>query len=174
MCAIFTDHPRIVAPRLTLRPLAPSDSPRLTRLINDFGVARMSTRIPYPYRAADAEVFLAAREGERPRFALEHPDYGFMGTIGIENRGGPLPELGYWLGRPYWGRGYATEAVSALLQWARDARDLRAVASGHFDDNPASGRVLDKAGFLYTGIVEPRFSTARKAVATTRMMVWLA
>jgi RimJ/RimL family protein N-acetyltransferase len=84
------------------------------------------------------------------------------------------PEIGYWLGRPYWGRGFATEAVLGLLAWIKGARLAKAVISGHFDDNNASGRVLQKAGFLYTGVIEPRYSTARAAVAQTRMMVWIA
>jgi RimJ/RimL family protein N-acetyltransferase len=62
----------------------------------------------------------------------------------------------------------------AVLSWAREVWGRRAVVSGHFADNPASGRVLEKAGFLYTGEVQPRHSTARGEVAPTRMMVWLA
>ena len=174
MCAIRIDHPRIVSPRLSLRALAGSDVSRLTRLIDDIGVAGMTTRIPHPYGRADALAFFSAeRDKGSWSLAVNHPDDGFIGVVALDRKSGPLPELGYWLGRPYWGRGYATEAVGALLQWARDARDLRAVTAGHFDDNPASARVLDKAGF-YTGVVEPRFSTARGATCRTRMMVWLA
>ena len=175
MCAVFTDYPRIIAPRLTLRPPAPADAPRLTRLIDDFGVARMTSRVPHPYGPGDAQTFFdgLSKSNDDWRFAVEHPDYGFIGVISLDRREGAFRELGYWLGRPFWGRGYATEAACALLQWARDARDLRAAAAGHFEDNPTSGRVLDKAGFLYTGVVEPRFSKARGAVASTRMMVWM-
>jgi RimJ/RimL family protein N-acetyltransferase len=84
------------------------------------------------------------------------------------------PEIGYWLGRPFWGRGLATEAVSGALSWAKKAWRRRMVVSGHFADNPASGRVLEKAGFLYTGEIRPRHSVARGVSADTRMMVWLA
>ena len=82
--------------------------------------------------------------------------------------------MGYWIGRPYWGQGYATEAATAALAWAGAGWGKRLVVSGHFADNPASGRVLEKAGFLYTGVVEPRHSKARGEAAATRMMVWLA
>jgi RimJ/RimL family protein N-acetyltransferase len=83
-------------------------------------------------------------------------------------------EIGYWLGRPFWGRGYMTEAVDAALLWAGDGWGRRYLLAGHFADNPASGQVLVKAGFLYTGDVVPRFSMARGEEAPTRMMVWLA
>ena len=83
--------------------------------------------------------------------------------------------MGYWIGRPYWGQGYATEAAAGAVGWAgADAGASGWVVAGHFADNPASGRVLEKAGFLYTGVVAPQFSKARGAVAPTRMMVWLA
>jgi RimJ/RimL family protein N-acetyltransferase len=97
-----------------------------------------------------------------------------MGVLGVHPTDGPASELGYWIGRPFWGAGYMTEAVTAALDWARDSWGRRILASGHFADNDASGRVLAKAGFLYTGEVEPRFSVARGEEAATRMMVWLA
>ncbi|HEX7887447.1 MAG TPA: GNAT family N-acetyltransferase, partial [Phenylobacterium sp.] len=80
-----------------------------------------------------------------------------------------------WFGRPFWGRGYATEAVTGALRWAGSDWRKNVVWAGHFADNPASGQVLCKAGFLYTGDVEPRPSVARGGAAVpTRMMVWLA
>jgi RimJ/RimL family protein N-acetyltransferase len=83
-------------------------------------------------------------------------------------------EVGYWLGRPFWGFGYMTEALSAAMAWAAGPWGRRWMVSGHFDDNPASGRVLIKAGFLPTGEIRWRFSLARGEAAPTRMMVWLA
>ena len=82
--------------------------------------------------------------------------------------------MGYWLGRPYWGQGLATEAASAALVWAGEGWRRRYLMAGHFADNPASGQVLCKTGFLYTGEVVPRHSLARGEAAPTRMMVWLA
>ena len=95
---------------------------------------------------------------------------GVLGLKQIER-----PDLGFWLGRPFWNRGYATEAVRGALGWVK--RDWRkpVVTAGHFADNPASGQVLCKAGFLYTGDVERRPSLARgRTDVPTRMMVWLA
>ena len=94
--------------------------------------------------------------------------------IGLFEDGDVGPEVGYWIGRPFWGRGYATEALEAGLVWASRKWKRRALVAGHFSDNPASGRVLEKAGFLYTGEVRTGFSRARGADAQTRRMVWLA
>ena len=79
------------------------------------------------------------------------------------------------LGRPFWNRGYATEAARAALKWAKRDWGRKVVVAGHFADNPASGQVLVKSGFLYTGDVEMRACTARGGALTpTRLMVWLA
>ena len=94
-----------------------------------------------------------------------------MGVLGFHPKVGLSPEIGYWIGRPFWGAGYMTEAVIAALEWARQGWAKRLLVSGHFADNAASGRVLVKAGFLYTGEVESRHSTARGEAADTRMMV---
>jgi RimJ/RimL family protein N-acetyltransferase len=70
------------------------------------------------------------------------------------------PEIGYWIARPYWGQGYATEAAGGVLEVARLLGHGR-VSAGHFVDNPASGRVLRKLGFVPTGVTRPRMSCAR-------------
>ena len=103
MCAISTIE-RITTPRLRLRPLALSDATRLATLINDYDVARMTSEIPHPYALEDATAYLegrAARSSNSWRFAIERPDEGLIGTVGLTRRDGPLLELGYWLGRPY-------------------------------------------------------------------------
>jgi len=163
--------------RLTLRSLRPGDAPRMALLVDDFDIARMTTRIPHPFRLEHAEDFIARMErrdpGREAVFAIEHADDGLLGVVGLHP--GPAgTEIGYWLGRPSWGRGYATEAVLAALDWASADWGRRFIASGHFADNLASAHVLSKAGFLYTGDVVRRFSVARAEEASTRMMVWLA
>jgi RimJ/RimL family protein N-acetyltransferase len=175
----MVDQPEtITTARLRLRTPRAGDAVRLAELANDFDVARMTTGIPHPYAAADAKAFLARQAAhDRARqavFAIEHPQDGFIGVMGFHPKTPPAPEVGYWIGRPYWGHGYATEAAKAALNWARGVWGKRFVVSGHFADNPASGRVLEKAGFLYTGVVQPQFSKARGEDAATRMMVWLA
>jgi RimJ/RimL family protein N-acetyltransferase len=177
MCAIETRE-RIATERLVLRRPGLQDAARIADLINDYDVARMLTRVPHPYGLGDAEAFLGTDEAREASFLIEHPSFGPIGMIGLHDGPNelvplPIPELGYWLGRTFWGNGFATEAATAVLGWAR-ARGMRAAASGHYADNPASGRVLEKAGFLYTGEVRPRDSAARGEAVDTRMMVWLA
>jgi len=163
--------------RLTLRAPRADDAPRMAVLANDFDVARMTTNIPHPFALADAEAFLAHIERTDPAreavFAVEVDGEGFAGVLGFHTRCGLGPEIGYWLGRPFWGRGYASEAAGAAAAWAAEDWGKRALVSGHFADNPASGQVLVKTGFIYTGEVQHRMSKARGETAATRMMVWL-
>jgi len=107
-------------------------------------------------------------------FLIEHEDQGPVGVLGLFEDDDLAPEAGYWIGRPFWGRGFATEALEGALVWAGKRWKRRALVAGHFADNPASGRVLEKAGFLYTGETRKRFSKARGEPVDTRMMVWLA
>jgi RimJ/RimL family protein N-acetyltransferase len=170
--------PTLSTPRLTLRALRPADAPAMSRLVDDRGVAAMTTSIPHPFPVGAAEAFIermAHAEPEREGvFALEADGDGFIGVLGFHPDGRGALEIGYWLGRAFWGRGYMTEAVDAALDWAGGVWGRRYLLAGHFADNPASGKVLVKTGFLYTGEVIPRYSMARGAEAPTRMMVWLA
>lgn len=176
--SVIERSPRIETRRLSLRAPTLDDAGRIAGLANDLDVARMTTRLPHPYLPEDAESFLTRMADLDYRrdavFVIDHEDEGPLGVIGLHSNGAFAPEIGYWLGRPYWGRGFATEAAVAVLGWAKAERRCRAVVSGHFADNPASGQVLVKCGFLYTGVVEPRHSIARGDIARTRMMVWLA
>lgn len=164
--------------RLTLRTPAPGDASRMAELASDIGVARMTTSIPYPYKTDQARDFIdrmhARDAAVETAFSIVSPTDDFMGVVGFHPDQDGATELGYWLGRPYWGVGYMTEAVVTALEWARESWAKRYLLSGHFADNPASGRVLCKTGFLYTGDIRPRHSMARREAAPTRMMVWLA
>ena len=161
-----------------LRAPIAQDAVYVAELANDIDVARMTSQVRHPYRLSDAETFLSVQAQADPQreqvFPIEHPLFGPMGMVGVHSAGDVVPELGYWLGRTFRSRGFATEAARAVVGWARDAWGRRALVAGHFADNPASGRVLEKAGFLYTGEVRPRFSLGRGREVETRMMVWLA
>ncbi|MDO9222835.1 MAG: GNAT family N-acetyltransferase [Caulobacter sp.] len=175
--SVITATPRIDTRRLTLRAPRPQDAPRLASLCNEFDIARMTSRMPWPYGLADAESFIAHQALADPRteaaFLIEHDDEGVVGGLGFHPAAaGPL-EVGYWVGKPYWGRGIASEALVGAMTWAGREWKKRVVAAGHFSDNPASGRVLCRAGFLYTGQVELRASTARGEAAPLRAMIWL-
>ena len=177
MCVI-EPSPVVETRRLALRAPGAQDISRLAGLANDIDVARMTLRMPHPYTVEDAEAFVLAVAGQDPRraatFLIEHEDHGPVGVIGLFEDGDPAPEVGYWIGRPFWGRGYATEALEGAMAWASRRGRRRALVAGHFADNPASGRVLEKAGFMYTGEVRRGFSRARGAETRTRRMVWLA
>jgi RimJ/RimL family protein N-acetyltransferase len=177
MCVI-EERPVIETQRLRLRVPAQADLDRVAAFCADHDVARMTTRMPSPYTRGHAEDFVA-RCGTQDRsrdntFAIELDGEGLVGVIGLFSHPNGQVELGYWIGRPYWGQGFATEATRGALDWARHVWNKRYIAAGHFADNDASGRVLIKAGFLYTGVVEHKPSIARGALAATRMMVWLA
>ncbi|WP_339913535.1 GNAT family N-acetyltransferase [uncultured Brevundimonas sp.] len=177
MCVI-EPTPVIETRRLVLRAPGMSDLERLAALANDADIARMTLRMPHPYAVTDAEAFLHNVQVQDPRrsatFLIEHEDLGPVGVIGLFEDGDPMPETGYWIGRPFWGRGFATEALEGALVWASRQWKRRALVAGHFADNPASGRVLEKAGFLYTGETRRAFSRSRNAMTDTRRMVWLA
>jgi RimJ/RimL family protein N-acetyltransferase len=174
----LTRRPSLRTARLDLRPPQMADARRLAALANDFDVTRMTGSMPYPFTLADAEAFVRPAEEAEPSqaamFVIELPGEGPVGAIGLDPDGILAVEVGYWLGRPYWGRGYATEALAALLAWARDGWRRRCVTARHFADNPASGAVLIKAGFLYTGRVGPWPCRSRGEDVPTRWMVWLA
>jgi len=142
--------------RLTLRPGWPEDAPALTAAIAHEQVVRMTSRVPWPYGLSDAEAFLAHPADPHHPVCLitAHPAPGespeLVGGVGLYDADG-AHDLGYWLTPRAWGKGYATEAARAMLAHARHGLALARVQAGHFSDNPASGRVLRKLGFLPTG-----------------------
>jgi RimJ/RimL family protein N-acetyltransferase len=168
----------ITTPRLTLRPPQERDVAALARMASDYAIASMTTRMPHPYGEEDARQFVAlTSRQDRARentFIVEAGDEGVVGALGFHRTPEGGLEMGYWIGRPFWDRGFATEAARGALRWADEVWRRRVIVAGHFADNPASANVLIKAGFLYTGEVQRRHSRARGAIAPTRMMVWLA
>lgn len=151
--------------RLLLRPPWPEDWCEILGGIADEGVVRNLARAPWPYRPQHAREFVSRPATPHyPRFVVSRADdAALIGCVGIDPADGAA-ELGYWIARPHWGRGYATEAGRAALEIARMLGHSRVVAS-HFLDNPASGRVLRKLGFAPTGAVRPRYSCGRGADA---------
>jgi RimJ/RimL family protein N-acetyltransferase len=155
--------------RLLLRPLWPEDAQALFAAINDEKIVCNLARAPWPYTLEDARSFAArAQHPHLPHFLLTLPgDAGqtLVGCCGLGERdedgtGTGDVELGYWIARDHWGKGYATEAARAVIANAWIIGHRRLVAS-HFVDNPASGAVLRRLGFQPTGIVRPRFSAGR-------------
>ncbi len=144
--------------RLILRPLTAADAPDIVRFAGEWEVARHTARIPHPYKAADAEAWLAGidaarAEGRELVFAIQgREDRAFRGAIGLtivrdENEAA----AGFWLGRPYWGRGYVTEALERLLRFAFEELGVAQVRAAARPENPASIRVQEKAGMALLG-----------------------
>jgi RimJ/RimL family protein N-acetyltransferase len=139
-----------------LRPWKKSDRASLTRQANNPNVARtLRDRFPSPYSEADAKSWLAVVTEERPPHHLAIAVEGeAVGGIGLQFQTDVhrrSAELGYWLGEPYWGRGIMTEAVRAFTEYAFETFGLCRIFAGVFETNPASGRVLEKAGYALEG-----------------------
>ncbi len=162
----------IGTPRLKLRRLRMSDAQRIAQFCDDPGVGRNLAMTPLPYLPVAAEGWIMINAARAPHgrdfvYAIDLPSEGLIGMIGAHRRGEDSFEVGYWLGRPYWGQGFATESATAFVS---EAGKLGALEAGHFVDNPASGRVLSKVGFAYTGETKPMFSLGRgESVACKRM-----
>ena len=160
-------------PRLLLRPGFPEDAPALAAAIADESVVRNLAAVPWPYSVRDAEAFLACpRDPILPSLLIFERGSGapqLIGSCGLGRRPSGSVEMGYWIAKPFWGRGYATEACRALVEIAR-ALGLPQLEGSHFLDNPASARVLEKLGFEPLGIVAPRLSCARGQEVPARLM----
>ncbi|HEX9948134.1 MAG TPA: GNAT family N-acetyltransferase [Allosphingosinicella sp.] len=159
--------------RLLLRPGWTQDAPALFEAIADERIVRNLATAPWPYRPGDAEAFLATeRRASEPSlliFLCTNGSPELVGAIGFGRHPSGELEFGYWIAREHWGRGYATEAGRAVLATARHGLRLKRLGSGHFLDNPASGRVLEKLGFRPTGRVVPRYSAGRGDMAPCRL-----
>ena len=143
--------------RLLLRTPIQADASRIASLAGDFEVASMTGTIPHPYSEEMAASWIGGlHKGEEGvAFAI---DLGseLIGCIGYRALAPTHAEMGYWIGRPYWGQGYATEAARAMigLIFAREEYDY--LTAGHFADNPASARVISKLGFEASGEIRRR------------------
>jgi RimJ/RimL family protein N-acetyltransferase len=122
-------------------------------------VADTTVNIPHPYEAGMAETWIAGRDEEYARgagvtFAITDGKTGaLLGAIGLHLQ--PRfrrAEMGYWIGAPYWNRGYATEAARAVLGFGFETVGLHRIYAAHFTRNPASGRVMEKTGMQREGV----------------------
>ena len=141
--------------RLVLRAPQLVDAKAIAALANDRRIAENTSRIPHPYRLPDAESWIAGANslpGEST-FLITLADGTIIGACGLDMRDGPNPEIGYWLGVRHWRKGYATEAVRALIDHAfEDAPEQKALQSSVRVTNPASRHVMEKCGFQWTGV----------------------
>src|SRR5439155_26735367 len=137
--------PVLATARLQLRPLQSEDASTIAALANDRRIAENTARIPHPYTFADAEGFLRYLDESETEtaFAITLADDALIGICGLRTTPRKAPEIGYWLGAPYWGHGYATEAARAVIDHAFEDLGLERLEAGARVSNPASRRFLE-------------------------------
>ena len=148
--------------RLKLRPFDETDAERVEYLLNDREIASNTRRIDYPYPKGGGAKWIAthapSREsGDGYAFAICRTDEAgvesLIGAIGLEiNKEDHNAELGYWLGREFWNQGYCTEAAVSVIEFGFESLGLQRIVSEHLARNPASGKVLEKAGMTREGL----------------------
>lgn len=167
----LAQRPVLTTARLAMRRPVEADIPAIVEHANDWEVARRLGRLPYPYGITDARFFLDQVVPNELAWAITFRAEGVLiGVVGLvpepENR---AAELGYWLERRFWGQGIATEAASAAVEYAFQSLGLTMLTSGYFTDNPASGRVLTKLGFVEAGRGERPCLAARRKLPLVLM-----
>lgn len=149
--------PTLYTERLILRPYTIWDADDLQKIINDKDIASTMMTIPYPYTLEDAIEWLSQRDEKfeetgSPEFAITHRDEYFIGGLGLRiNKEHKNAEIGYWIGKSYWGKGYCTEAARAVVKYGFEVLKLNRVYATHMTRNPASGRVMQKIGMKHEG-----------------------
>lgn len=157
-------RPTLKTARLTLRPLDSADAASVQRLAGDWEIADKTLNIPHPYGLSAAQDWIAGHQEAAdqdqalPLAIVLTTDGVLLGAVGMtldmEHRRG---SLGYWIGRPYWGSGYCTEAATALLKYGFEKLGLHKVHAQCLCRNPASARVLEKLGMVQEGLLRDHY-----------------
>lgn len=144
--------------RLKLRLFQAEDAEEVSRLCNNYNVYKSTRSLPYPYPAEAASAWIATHEqnldsDKRYEFAVTDKDSGQLyGSICLSNNfDDQNGELGYWIGEPYWGKGFGTEASKAMIEFAFVEKGFHRVYARYFKSNPASGKIMEKCGMTYEG-----------------------
>jgi RimJ/RimL family protein N-acetyltransferase len=157
--------------RLVLRPPRPDDVGAVAALANDIRVAENTARIPYPYLLDDARAWIASTNttpGDES-YLITLTDGALVGACGLHQvREDTPPEIAYWIGVSYWGLGYATEAVNAVIDHAFGELDYDILVAGARVSNPASRRILEKCGFQWTDVGLYRIRSLASSVPVDR------
>ena len=169
----LSERPELVTERLSLRRPNDGDVDAIVSIVGDRDFARRLARIPHPYGAADARFFLEQVVPAEWVWAITlRGSDQLVGAIGLTpEKGVETAELGYWLCPDHWGLGITTEAAGAVVSFGFETLDLTYLTSGYFEDNPASGRVLDKLGFIETGRIMRPCLAAGGEVPSVRMQL---
>lgn len=147
--------------RLLLRAYEDSDVPRIVPLLGAWEVVVNTLRVPYPYTHNDAREYVKGglNQEVQTRFGIFDANtgdlYGGIGLMPEEQH--QRAEIGYWIGKPYWGRGYATEAAREMVRYGFETLKLNRIYAGIFEGNPSSVHVLEKLGFQYEGTLRKHY-----------------
>ena len=153
-------QPTLETERLVLRPFVISDAQEVQRLAGDRSIADTTLHVPHPYGDGVAEEWISTHSskytsGDLATFAvIQRSDDCLVGTVGITiSQAFKRADLGYWIGVPYWGQGYCTEASKCLVDFAFNTLKLHRITAYHLVRNPASGRVMQKLGMTKEGVL---------------------
>ena len=157
--ALFLDTPLIATERLVLRPPHETDIEEMAELANNINIARMLAHMPHPYSIKEAESFIAKAQeniGRACIYSITESESGRLIGVGSlhETREDPEPHMGYWIGEPYWGKGYASEAARALVDLYFKVTNRPALLVSARVSNEASKKVIRKCGGAHIGTAE--------------------
>jgi [ribosomal protein S5]-alanine N-acetyltransferase len=148
------------ADRLILRSLTLDDAPMVEKYASDYDVAKTTLNIPHPYPEGGARDFIssileAERKGKIVIFAITRKeDNSLLGLINITGtNANRRAEIGYWIGKPFWGKGYGTEAAKAIIKYGFEELNHNRIYALAFTDNPGSRRIMEKSGMKHEGIL---------------------
>jgi ribosomal-protein-alanine N-acetyltransferase len=151
-------RPKLSTKRLILRPFTLDDAPVVQKLAGHRDIAATTLNIPYPYEDGMAEEWINTHQekfeqGKVVNFAVVLRGNGqLVGAMGLEiNKRHECAELGYWIGKTYWNKGYCTEAAMAVLDYGFNELHMNRIFAYHMKRNPASGRVMQKIGMTHEG-----------------------
>lgn len=166
----LTRRPDLATARLLLRRPHQGDADAIVGIVGKWDVARRLARVPHPYDLAHARFFLEQVVPAEWVWAVTLQGNGtLVGAIGLTPEQGGTAELGYWLSPACWGQGITTEAARAVVEFGFESLKLPVLTSGYFEDNPASGQVLRKLGFVETGRVMRSCLAMGRDVPSIRM-----
>ena len=149
------NQPDLKTERLLLRRFHLDDASEVQKLAGNFNVSKMTLNIPFPYTPGMAEEWISSHKESwetktRIAYAIVKLDsHQLLGTISLVRIDGSQGELGYWIGEPYWRMGYCTEAAKELIQFSFNTMGLKKIVAEHLTLNPASGKVMEKAGMRH-------------------------
>jgi len=154
--------------RLTLRKPTLADAKAIADLANDRRIALMTRRLPHPCTRDDVVHFVKATAGTGETVFLIENNHTPVGVAGVDWSEPDAPELGYWFGVEHWGRGFATEAARAVIDYAFEEFDIDRMVSGARVVNPKSRNVLEKCGFQWSGVELHRFKALGSSTPVDR------